>query len=65
MNAFFSEVINVKGKDLKILRIQNDKKAIDVCLAAGISPSKLSLIEREYKECPKELYEKLVEIINK
>lgn len=55
----------MKGKDLKILRIQNDKKAIDVCLAAGISPSKLSLIERGYKECPKELYEKLVEIIKK
>lgn len=53
----------MKGKELKILRIQNDKKAIDVCLAAGISPSKLSLIERGYNECTKELYEKLVDII--
>lgn len=53
-----------KGVELKVMRIRKKKKALDVSKTAGISASKLSLIENGYKECSQALYEKLVDIIS-
>lgn len=54
-----------KGRELKILRISKNKKAIEISKIAGISTTKLSLIENDHVVCQQELYQKLVDIINK
>lgn len=51
------------GKELKLLRIKNDKKAIDISKAAGISASKLSMIEKNHIPCSIELYKKILNLI--
>jgi transcriptional regulator with XRE-family HTH domain len=51
------------GKEIKIARIKEDIKAIDLARQINISPSKLSLIERGYSLCTKEIEEKLVGIL--
>ncbi|MDR3597690.1 helix-turn-helix transcriptional regulator [Clostridium sp.] len=49
------------GYEIKIKRIKNKVKAIDLALKLGISPSKLSLIENERVKCPEDLYQKIEE----
>jgi transcriptional regulator with XRE-family HTH domain len=51
------------GKEIKIARIKEDMKAIDLARQINISPSKLSLIERGYSLCTKEIEDKLVLVL--
>ena len=53
------------GKEIKILRIVNDVKAIDLANLIGISCSKLSLIENGRIQCPDDIYQKIIKLLNK
>lgn len=52
------------GKEMQILRIRKNKKALEVSKIANISPSKLSLIENGHINLPEDLEKKLIQIIN-
>jgi transcriptional regulator with XRE-family HTH domain len=52
------------GKEIKIARISADIKAIELSKKLGISNSKLSLIEKGHIECPEDIYEKIISILN-
>lgn len=53
------------GKKIKLLRIQNEMKAINLCKLADLTPTKLSLIENCHIECSEDLYMKLIDLIKK
>ncbi|WEG18531.1 helix-turn-helix transcriptional regulator [Alkalihalophilus pseudofirmus] len=48
----------MRGKQLKILRIQHDIKAKDIALALGVSKAYISILENEVQQIPKHIYEK-------
>ena len=55
---------NVKGLDLKIMRLKAGLRQYDVAARLGIPPNRLSEMESGRREPSPELLERLVEILN-
>ena len=48
---------------IKIARVKANIKALELAKQLNISPTLLSLIENEHKECPEHIYKRLTEIL--
>ena len=53
----------IHGSDLRVMRTKANVKALDVALRLGWSPSKLSLIERGYREIDEETSKRIEQVI--
>jgi transcriptional regulator with XRE-family HTH domain len=53
------------GKELKLLRIKNDIKAVDVAKELKVTGAYISMMENGKKNIPEQVYRKWIKIINK